>query len=87
MIRKAALVNCVDGPWVSTAGMRAPHLHVQGPEDLVLSVSHQSHGVPHEPGVCRGPGTHKLLRADWTKLQVLHGDSDQVLCFIISGAA
>jgi hypothetical protein len=84
VIRKAALVGCKEGPWVSLAGMLSPHLRVSLRAGTKLRVDHQNGKVMGSITVLRS-GLHELYKtADFARVSVVEGDHESVLCDIIS---
>lgn len=78
MIRKAALVGCLQGPWIAIHGLVKPRLRAQGAERF---------GVEHSDGQkFEVPaGVVHIGEGSFVRISVLAGDPEQALCDIISG--
>lgn len=86
MTRKAALIACSEGPWISTD---APgccwKLQVKGEEGVVieLSTSPLPSGEPKKFRVT-GPGDHMVPVDKWTSVRVAEGNPNTTYCTLVA---
>lgn len=87
MIRKAALVGCKEGPWVSLMDMGEPEIRAKMPPGTRLRVEHMN-GKPMADLLVLRAGSHELRRgAHFARVIVEVGDCETVLCDFISRSA
>lgn len=79
--RKAALVGCAEGPWVSTGDLENPHAEVKLPDGAEVEIQHHD---TDEVLRISSAGVHPIASAMWTRVVVTRGDCRAVLVSFVS---
>lgn len=82
--RKAALVNCRQGPWISTTRMRNLSICVKAAAGVVLRVVQRTPDNSELSYRIEGEGEHKLADHPWTRVEVAEGSEETALCFLVA---
>lgn len=80
LTRLALLGTNAQGPWVSTGDLSRPGLRVCGLGDGAIEVEYST----GEREIVRGDGDHFLAYAPSTRLRVVRGAYESVICRIVN---